>query len=110
MKLIERHVIVSVVTVKRQEMTTLTIDTYRVLQKLQSKGYSKEQAEGFVEVIQDISLDEISTKSDISALKTDISAIDNKLHTISVEIKYDILKWVIPLIFGLYGLIIFKIH
>ncbi len=73
-------------------MTTLTIDTYRISQKLLAKGYTKEQAEGFIDVIQDINLNEVSTKGDIESLKSDI------------------LKWIIPLIFGLYGLIIFKIH
>jgi hypothetical protein len=53
-------------------MTTLAIDTYKILQRLESKGYSRQQAEGFIDVLQDIDFDNFATKSDIKDLRAEM--------------------------------------
>ena len=39
-------------------------------QRLQSKGYTKEQAEGFVETLQELNMDSFATKEDMRELKS----------------------------------------
>ncbi len=71
-------------------MTAVTFDTYKIVQKLQSKGYSREQAEAFVEAIQEINFADLATKKDL------------------LELKFELLKWVVPLILGLYAVLFFR--
>ncbi len=76
-------------------MAALTLDTYRIVTALKSRGFNEEQAQGVVEAIRSVELDAVATKSDVE---------------IAVErAKNDILKWMIPLVLGLYGLIAFKL-
>ena len=51
------------------ELAKLHLDTYKVVQLLQGKGYTKKEAEGFIEAIQEISLTGVATKQDILDLK-----------------------------------------
>lgn len=76
-------------------MAALTLDTYRIVTALKNRGFNEEQAQGVVEAIRAVELDAVATKSDVE---------------IAVErAKNDILKWTIPLVLGLYGLIAFKL-
>ena len=54
-------------------MNAVTLDTYKTIQKLQSKGFSVEQAEGIVDALTE---SELVTKQDlklaISELKADL--------------------------------------
>ncbi len=56
-------------------MSTITIDTRKTIQKLMKKGYTEEQAEGFVEALTE---SELVTKtyldSRLTELKLDIKA------------------------------------
>lgn len=60
-------------------MTTLAIDTYKILQRLESKGYTRQQAEGFIDVLQDIDFDHFSTKSDIKELRAEMREMELRL-------------------------------
>lgn len=60
-------------------MTTLAIDTYKILQRLEKKGYTREQAEGFIDVLQDIDFDHFATKSDIGGLRAEIRELELRL-------------------------------
>ena len=66
-------------------MATLSIDTYKAISLLQQQGYSKQQAEGFVAVIQSAELADVATQADISALKNDIAALDRNIHGARIE-------------------------
>lgn len=57
------------------ELATLNLDTYKIVKLLQTKGYSEEQAEGFISAIQDITLSGVATKQDINDVKTEISEL-----------------------------------
>ncbi len=50
-------------------MTTLVKDTHKLINFLQQKGYTKEQAEGFVEAVKDFDLGDIVGKSDLLDLR-----------------------------------------
>ena len=54
------------------ELVTLHFDTYKVIKLLQEKGYSKEEAEGFIEAVQEIQLSGVSTKQDVQDLRKEI--------------------------------------
>lgn len=60
----------------------LHMDTYKVVQLLQSKGYTQDEAEGFIAAIQEITLSGVATKQDIADLKTEIA-----------DMKHDMLKF-----------------
>lgn len=66
-------------------MATLSLDTYKTISRLQERGYSKQQAEGFVAVIQSADLADVATRDDISALKNDIAALDRNIHDARIE-------------------------
>lgn len=62
-------------------MTTLAIDTYKIIQRLEGKGYTRQQAEGFIEVLQDIDFDHFATKSDIKELRAEIREMELRMDT-----------------------------
>ena len=54
------------------DIATLYMDTYRIVQLLQTKGYSKEEAEGFIEAIREINLVGVATKQDLLEIRTEL--------------------------------------
>jgi hypothetical protein len=68
-------------------MATLVIDTYRISQKLQSKGYTKDQAEGFIETLQDLDLESFATKEDIRSVKADIDLLKGEIREMALRLK-----------------------
>jgi len=50
-------------------MATITLDTYKAVKILEEKGYTPQQAEGFVKVVQEIDMSGMATKKDIESLK-----------------------------------------
>ena len=66
-------------------MASLSIDTYKVISLLQKQGYSKQQAEGLVEVLQSADLADVATQTDIAKLSEGISNLDRSLQAVRVE-------------------------
>ena len=54
------------------ELATLHLDTYKVVKHLQGKGFTKKQAEGFIEAIQEITLSGVATKQDVQDAKNEM--------------------------------------
>ena len=50
-------------------MNTLTLDTYKTIQKLQARGFTLEQAEGVVEALTE---SELVTKSDLKVAVSEL--------------------------------------
>lgn len=63
------------------EFATLNMDTYKVVQLLQDKGYTQEEAEGFIEAIQEITLTGVATKEDIRNIEKEIKHVETGLNT-----------------------------
>jgi len=61
------------------ETATLNMDTYKVVQLLQEKGYSQEEAEGFMEAIQEITLSGVATKQDIRKVTEELNDVKNAI-------------------------------
>lgn len=55
-------------------MNTLALDTHKTIRKLQSRGFSEEQAEGIIETLTE---SELVTKSDLA---TAISGLEMRLY------------------------------
>ncbi len=66
-------------------MASLSIDTYKTISLLQQQGYSKQQAEGLVVVLQSADLAEVATQADVAALKDGIASLDRSLQATRVE-------------------------
>lgn len=48
---------------------TLHFDTYKVVSLLTERGYSKEQAEGFIQAVQEVTISGVATKEDLQLSK-----------------------------------------
>ena len=56
-------------------MATLVKDTHGLISFLQAKGYSKEQAEGFVEAVKEFDLESLATKQQQEVLNAKINMV-----------------------------------
>ena len=64
-------------------MASLSIDTYKAVALLQEHGYSKQQAEGFVAVLQNADLADIATRADVADLKGDVQAVRVEMYKVA---------------------------
>jgi hypothetical protein len=80
-------------------MKTITFDTYKVVNMLQTKGFTKDQAEALVEAAKEIDLSEIATKGDLKDLK-------NELHGEIRELQINLMKWITGMLLAQAGLIV----
>jgi len=53
-------------------MQTLVIDTYKVIKRLQERGFTKDQAEALVSVAQEVDLSAFVTKADLREALSDM--------------------------------------
>jgi len=60
-------------------MATITFDTFRAVKRLEENGYSSQQAQGFVEAVQEIDMSEFASRADIEVVRTDIKSSENRL-------------------------------
>ncbi|KUO56050.1 MAG: hypothetical protein APF80_12485 [Alphaproteobacteria bacterium BRH_c36] len=75
-------------------MATLVRDTHKLIGFLQTKGYSKEQAEGFVDAIQEFDVSDLATKSD---LRVEIAQLRSTLITWMVGLHLTTIGLVVAL-------------
>jgi len=58
-------------------MATIAVDTYKVIMRLQERGFTKEQAEALVSVAQEVDLSTFVTKAD---LKDALRSLEVRLY------------------------------
>lgn len=68
-------------------MDDINIDTDIIKKGLKSKGYSKNQAEGFVDAIETIDFSNMATKSDIDGVKSDINEVKSDIDEVKSDIE-----------------------
>jgi len=104
--------------------TTLPLDTLAMMRHLQQHGFSEEQAEGQVELFRQLIENNLATKTDVAkveaALKLDIAGVEQKIEQLRIELKsdiinakYELIKWVMPVMLAQVGMIaavIFKVY
>ena len=74
-------------------MTALAIDTLRYSKRLQAAGVPQPQADAQAEAISEAVRDSLVTKADLSEA---VSTLRAEIR----ESKVDIIKWLVPLLFG----------
>jgi hypothetical protein len=80
-------------------MQTLVIDTYKIITRLQQKGFTKDQAEALVSAAQDLDLSALATKDDVKELRTYLDqALANQMITM--------MKWMTGMLLAQGALII----
>ena len=103
-----------------------TFDTHKYIKSLQETGFNEQQAEILVKSLlesRDFDLSILATREQVSDVKKEIAQLENKLgKEISATrvqvsavksdlqkeistVKYDILKWMLPLIFTVIALV-----
>lgn len=107
-------------------MAAITMDTLKLSTKLKSKGFSEVQAHGVVEAVQEganytlaAAKEKTEHKLEVfhSTFKHDFERMEALIRSTATDTKYEILKWIIPLILGIYamvlgmyGLVLFKLY
>ena len=77
-------------------------DTYNLVKRISKAGLKEDVAQEIVHAISEsrsFDIANLATKSDLNALKQEMKAEIN-------QVKYDILKWMIPLMMTIIALII----
>lgn len=76
------------------QFANLHFDTYRTVNLLKERGYTKKQAEGFIEVMQEVTLSGVATKEGVQnvkeELKEDIQDVRSEIQEVKEELKQDI--------------------
>ncbi len=78
-------------------MNAITFDTLKFTRKLESKGFTKEQAEGVAEAFAEAASDELATKADLANLERNI---DVKLAELRAELRAEIKlnRWMLGIV------------
>jgi hypothetical protein len=75
---------------------TITFDTLKFVEKLESGGFSHAQAKAAAEAFAEASSQECTTKADLAALQMELRASEQKLEakiaTTAADLKVDILR------------------
>lgn len=72
------------------------MDTHKIVRLLQDKGYSEQEAEGFIQAIQEITLIGVASKEDLrkveKTLRQEISQLDKKVDGVEKNLKQEIVE------------------
>jgi hypothetical protein len=78
---------------------TIALDTYKIISRLQQKGFTKEQAEALVSAAEEIDLSAFATKEDIKDLR---SYLDQALANQTISM----MKWMTGMLLAQGALIV----
>ena len=77
-------------------MNALLFDTLRRSRALRDKGhFTAEQAEALAEALGEASHEDLATKADLAAVRTEMAELKTELKTEIAGIKVELLKWII---------------
>jgi uncharacterized protein YceH (UPF0502 family) len=96
-------------------VATLTFDKLAYVDRLKAAGVGEREARALAEGLDQALREEVATKSDLAAVKADltaeIAAVETRLtavkHKLQVEIqtaKHDVLRWMVGMAFAQTGL------
>ena len=80
-------------------MESILNDTHKIVDFLQTKGYSKEQAEGFVEAVKEFDTSALATTHDVEVTK---QTLRNEL----MNVKSQLIMWFVGLEVATTGLLL----
>ena len=96
-------------------MATLTFDKLAYVDRLKAAGVGEREARALVEGLDQALREEVATKTDLAAVKTelaaDITAVKTELVAVRTElkadiaaVKHDMLRWMVGVAFAQVGL------
>ncbi len=63
-------------------MATLTIESHKAVTVLKKAGYTEKQAEAVVAVFEDVQLNDVATKNDVTAVKEDLMGFKTEFYKV----------------------------
>lgn len=75
------------------QFANLHFDTYRTVNLLKERGYTKKQAEGFIEVMQEVTLSGVATKEDVQDVRNEIQGVRSELKEDIQQSRNETLKF-----------------
>lgn len=102
----------------------VTFDTHAHIKNLIARGFDEQQAEGIIQSLlesRDYDLSQLATREQVALLEKTVQErfdriekeFKNELKAEIASVKYDILKWIIPMFVGIVGMMIsifIKLH
>ena len=89
-------------------MATLTFDKLAYVDRLKAAGMGEREARALAEGLDQALREEVATKTDLAAVKTElaaeIAAVKTQLSTDIAAVKHDILRWMVGMAFAQVGL------
>lgn len=85
-----------------------TFDTHAAIKTLIQEGVKEKQAEAFVKVIQESKDNNAATKADLNEFEQRLRAEISTLRIEVANVKYDLIKWILPFLIGIIAAIFFK--
>jgi hypothetical protein len=87
-------------------MATITFDTHKFIRKLESGGFTAEQAEAVADAFKDASSEaELATKRDMELLRQDQRELELRIEAKINDIKFDMVKWIAGMLLAQAGLV-----
>lgn len=75
------------------ELATLHLDTYKVVKLLKEKGYTEQEAEGFIQAIQEITLSGVATKQDVQDIRQEIQNLRQDMSKMAADnLKFQLIQ------------------
>lgn len=80
-------------------MTAVAFDTLKLARRLESAGFTHDQADGAAAALAETFSAEIATKSDIAELKGDIAKLGGDLRGEIASLRSSTAQWIISAVF-----------
>ena len=85
-------------------MATLTFDKLAYVDRLQAAGMGEREARALAEGLDQALREEVATKTDLAAVKTELAAQIATVRTDLAAVKHDLLRWMVGMAFAQAGL------
>ncbi len=69
-------------------MKTLIVDTHRIVELLQQRGFSKDQAEGLVEAAKEVDTSELATRQDFALVNLKLNIMIGLLSFVATGLEH----------------------
>ena len=85
-------------------MATLTFDKLAYVDRLQAAGMGEREARALAEGLDQALREEVATKTDLTAVKSELAAEIAAVRTELGAVKHDLLRWMVGMAFAQVGL------
>ncbi len=99
-------------SIRNESMYFISFDTHKYFKELEASGFNEKQAEVLVKSLldsRDYDLSKLATRDQVMAIEKDIEYLKANMSTKAelkeeiANVKYDILKWMIPMFIGVFA-------